>query len=192
MAQKNIIYSVSASRGVGLWTSICRAFAGIFGVGSKHYDWKVKSLIEYIEKQLESYMRQHPNYDFEYHLVSDGTLSFVGTVKGTLREKAKPVEVILPAQPEPVVEQPVEEPVSVTPEKPSVVEEEPVVRDKNSYKVEERIVLNQDYEFDGVKIAKGSKGVIDNALYTSGGRTYIVIFDKLPGKEIKITGDYFE
>lgn len=179
---KNIIYSVSGNVGVGLWTSICRGFAAIFGVESKNYNRKVELVTGDIKTRLEIFMRQHPDYDFEYLLVSDGTLSFVGTVKGTLREQPKPAEVIIPVQPEkPAVE-------------PTVVKEEPVAssRDRNSYKIDEKIVLKQDYEFDGVKIPKGSKGVIDNYLTTYGGRTYIVIFDKFPGKEVKITGDHFE
>lgn len=77
-------------RGIGLWTSICLAFANVFGRPCERYNKKVRSVTYLIKGELERQMSAHPDYDFgDIRLTSDKPLSFTGSVTGKYREKQK-------------------------------------------------------------------------------------------------------
>ena len=88
-------------------------------------------------------------------------------------------------QPDPVeVEETIEEQTDTT-------DEVTTHKNKDDYKLDERIRINSDVEINGQLIKKGSTGVIDNTLITSGGKKYVVIIDETK-RTIIIDGSYFE
>ena len=84
--------------------------------------------------------------------------------------------------------EPKEEQVQEEPAKKSEIAKN---KDKDSYALDDRVQFNQDVMVNGVQVNKGDTGIIDNRMYTSGGRVYIVVLDK--NKEsVKVSGLYFE
>lgn len=85
-----LILTSTRNAGIGLWTSICLAFANVFGRPCERYNKKVRSVTYLIKGELERQMSAHPDYDFgDIRLTSDKPLSFTGSVTGKYREKQK-------------------------------------------------------------------------------------------------------
>lgn len=117
MENKNIVLTASANIGVGLWTSICLAFANIFGVQCKHYNVKLQCVMNLVKKELQKEMDKYPGVQFsDFRIVQDGKLAYTGTVIGfgCIDLEAKPERKEIPTElpkeePAPVEENPVEE-----------------------------------------------------------------------------------
>ena len=79
-----VLLSASANVGTGLWTSICVAFAAIFGVESKNYTKKMERANKAVKARLLKQMSEYPDFVFEdFRIVKDGNLAYTGTVIGT-------------------------------------------------------------------------------------------------------------
>ena len=87
---KTIILTASENCGIGLWTSICVGFANVFGVESLNYKRKAELVIDRVKDKLIKQIISKPEYDFSnFCIVSDGRLSFTGTIIGTLNKDYK-------------------------------------------------------------------------------------------------------
>ena len=98
-----VTLSASANVGVGLWTSICRAFASIFGVESKNFLNKQNRILKSAEARLKSkFAELGPGYELrDYRVTWGGALSVTvsalavksnaeSSQEESLKEKAKP------------------------------------------------------------------------------------------------------
>ena len=86
--QKVVLLTASSNNGMGLWTSICAAFAGIFGVESKNVSKKCKRTAARVRRQLTNMMQKHPEYEYsDFRIVKDGNVAYTGTVYGVLKDK---------------------------------------------------------------------------------------------------------
>lgn len=72
-----VILTSSANTGIGLWTSICVAFAGILGCESKNYKRKQQRILKKANKELYKQLEElGPGYElFDYRVVETGRLS---------------------------------------------------------------------------------------------------------------------
>ena len=67
--------------GIGLWTTICLAFADVFGCSYKNYERQANDLAGLVASDQEEQMDVHPDYDFGgIRLTLDKSLSFTGSV----------------------------------------------------------------------------------------------------------------
>lgn len=83
MENKNIVLTASANVGVGLWTSICIAFANIFGVRSHNYNAKLEYVMNLVKEKLKAQMDKYPGVQFsDFRIVQDGKLAYTATVIG--------------------------------------------------------------------------------------------------------------
>ena len=89
------------------------------------------------------------------------------------------------------VEQKLEEPVKEELIENDVAVNDGIVRGKSIYEINDRIIFDEDVEVDGIRIKKGSTGVIENASVSYGGRKYDVVLDGT-GKKVTVVGRYFE
>ncbi len=85
--QKTVVFTAASNNGMGLWTSICAAFAAIFGVESKNVSKKCKRTLARVRKQLITMMEKHPEYEYsDFRIVKDGNVAYTGTVFGVLKK----------------------------------------------------------------------------------------------------------
>lgn len=79
-----VLLSASANVGTGLWTSICVAFAAIFGVESKNFTRKMDRASKAVRIRLGKEMSKYPDFTFaDFRIVKEGKLTYTGTVIGT-------------------------------------------------------------------------------------------------------------
>ena len=104
-----VILTSSANTGIGLWTSICVAFASIMGCESKNYKRKQKRILKKANEELYKQLAElGPGYElFDYRVVETGKLAITvsAIAKNPNKEqsfaKAKAKEVVdeeLPSQ----------------------------------------------------------------------------------------------
>ena len=92
MEKRTVLLTASANVGVGLWTSICLAFAKVFGVESKNFSKKLNIVMDLLKEKLELQMCELPGFEFtDFRVVKDGTLAYTATVLGV-----GPAEVVPP------------------------------------------------------------------------------------------------
>lgn len=85
--QKTVVFTAASNNGMGLWTSICAAFAAIFGVESKNVSKKCKRTLARVRKQLITMMEKHPEYEYsDFRIIKDGNVAYTGTVFGVLKK----------------------------------------------------------------------------------------------------------
>lgn len=83
MRKETILLTASENVGVGLWTSICIAFASIFGVKSRSFNRKLNRVMKRLKEDLYDQMDDYPGYDFsDFRIVRDGSLAYTASVIG--------------------------------------------------------------------------------------------------------------
>ena len=166
---KKIILSESANTGIGLWTSICVAFATVFGVQSKNLKAKQERIVNQCILNLNEKMIGYPNYEaVDLEVKFQAKLEV--TVSVLLMEKE--------GAPAPQIE--------ITESKPQIKKEEDGT--VGGIFLNSEVVANRDIEVWGKTIKKGTTGVVNNILKESGKTAYLVAFDtdviRLKGKDI--------
>ena len=77
-----IVLTASANTGIGLWTSICVAFAKIFGVQSANLQSKQKRVALSLKKQIDRQFSELPEGKYElrdYRVIFSSSLAATAT-----------------------------------------------------------------------------------------------------------------
>ena len=86
-AKDVVLITASTNIGVGLWTSICVAFAGMMGVESKNYTKKMERAAAEVKRKLIEQMDELPDYEYsDFRLVKEKGLVYSGSVIGVKKK----------------------------------------------------------------------------------------------------------
>ena len=103
--KETILLTASSNRGIGFWTSICFAFSRFFGCKCRSYNVKVNRAIEDVKKKLNKQMDDHPEYTYsDFRIVKENSISFLGSVLGTIKPEFKGIDVIDKKQQKPALQ----------------------------------------------------------------------------------------